>query len=81
MAISTGSSAATHGELAMLADEMPNKEATGLAQTPAHAPALQHERRTGAVEVKPPVTVVHIDFLMIFSLLKLAMLQWPTMLQ
>lgn len=61
-AISKGSNALTKGELAMVADDTPNKEAMGLAQTPTHAPLLQHDNKIGAIEVKPPVIVVQIDF-------------------
>lgn len=60
-AINMGSSAETIGELANVADEIPNKEATGLAHTPMHAPLLQHDNRIGAAEVNPPVSVVQID--------------------
>jgi hypothetical protein len=61
-AIKMGSSAETIGELAKVADEIPNKEATGLAQTPMQAPLLQHDNKIGAAEVNPPVRVVQIDF-------------------
>jgi hypothetical protein len=47
----------------MVADETPNKEATGLAHTPTHAPLLQHDNKIGAADVKPPVIVVQIVFL------------------
>ncbi len=60
-AINIGSSAETIGELAKVADEMPNNEATGLAQTPIQAPLLQQDNKMGAAEVKPPVSVVQID--------------------
>ncbi len=60
-AINIGSSAETIGELANVAEEIPNKEATGLAQTPIQAPLLQQDNKIGAAEVKPPVSVVQID--------------------
>jgi hypothetical protein len=60
-AISTGSITLIHGELAIVAYEIPNKEAMGLAQTPTQAPLLQHDNRIGAAEVKPPVMLVQSD--------------------
>lgn len=62
MAIKMGSIALTIGEAAKLADEMPNKDAIGLAQTPTQAPLLQHDNKIGAADVKPPVSVVKNDF-------------------
>ena len=61
-AINSGSNAPTNGELAMVADETPNKEAMGLAQTPTQAPLLQQDNKIGAADVIPPVMVVQIDF-------------------
>jgi hypothetical protein len=56
----------------MVADETPNKEATGLAHTPTHAPLLQHDNKIGAADVKPSVIVVQIVFLVfIFRYLEL----------
>ena len=63
IAISKGSKALTRGELAIVADETPNKEAIGLAQTPTHAPLLQQDKRIGAADVNPPVILVQIVFL------------------
>ena len=62
MAISKGSIALTIGEAAMVADEIPNKDATGLTQTPTQAPLLQTENKTGITEVTPPVILVQNDF-------------------
>ena len=69
-AINTGSKALTIGELARADEEMPNKEAKGLAQTPMQAPLLQQESRIGAVEVRPPVMLVQIVFFC-FTLIRL----------
>ena len=63
MAINSGSKALTKGELAIVADETPNKEAMGLAHTPTQAPLLQQDNKIGAAEVNPPVMLVQIDFL------------------
>lgn len=63
MAINKGSKALTNGELAIVADETPNREAIGLAHTPTQAPLLQQDNNIGAAEVKPPVMLVQIDFL------------------
>ena len=54
--------ALTIGDAAMVADEIPNNEATGLTHTPTQAPPLQTENRTGATEASPPVNVVQIVF-------------------
>lgn len=62
IAINSGSNALINGELAMLAELIPNSDATGLAQTPTQAPLLQHDNKTGAAEVNPPVKVLQIDF-------------------
>ena len=62
MAINNGSKALTSGELAMVADDTPNREAIGLAHTPTQAPLLQHDNKIGAAEVKPPVMLVQIVF-------------------
>lgn len=51
------------GELAMVADEIPKIEATGLTQTPTHAPLLQAENRIGAIELRLPVIDDKIGFL------------------
>ena len=64
IAINKGSSAFTNGELAIVAEDTPNSDAIGLAQTPTHAPLLQHDNKIGAAEVSPPVSVVQIDFLL-----------------
>ncbi len=58
IAISNGSIALIIGELAIVAEETPNNDATGLAQTPTQAPLLQHANKIGADEVNPPVMVV-----------------------
>jgi hypothetical protein len=50
------------GDAAIVAEDIPNKDATGLRQTPAQAPPLQHERRIGAADESPPVIVVHNEF-------------------
>lgn len=63
IAINIGSRADTIGELANVADEIPNSEATGLAQTPIQAPLLQHDNKIGAADVIPPVSVVKMDLL------------------
>ncbi len=60
IAINKGSSAFIMGELAIAEEETPNNDATGLAQTPTHAPLLQHANKIGADEVNPPVIVVQI---------------------
>ena len=62
IAISMGSSKLTKGELAMVAEDTPNKEATGLAQTPTQAPLLQQDNKIGAVDVSQPVILVQNDF-------------------
>lgn len=62
IAISNGSRALTKGELAIVAEETPNNDAIGLAQTPTQAPLLQQDNNIGKAEVTPPVMVVHIDF-------------------
>ena len=62
MAISKGSKAFTIGEAATVAEEIPNKEATGLTHTPTQAPLLQTENKTGMNEVIPPVMLVQNDF-------------------
>lgn len=54
--------ALTIGEAAMVADDMPNNEATGLTHTPTQAPPLQTENKMGATEASPPVMVVQIVF-------------------
>lgn len=54
--------ALTIGEAAIVADEIPKIEATGLTHTPTQAPPLQAENKTGAAEDNPPVIVVHIVF-------------------
>ncbi len=60
IAINKGSIAPNTGELAIVAEETPNNDATGLAQTPTQAPLLQQASKIGAVEVNPPVMVVQI---------------------
>lgn len=62
-AIKTGSIAAVIGEAAIVAEEIPNKEAMGLTQTPTQAPPLQAEKRIGRIELRLPVIVVQIVFL------------------
>ena len=62
-AIKTGSTILIQGELAMAAEETPNSEAMGLAQTPTHAPLLQQANKMGAADVKLPVIEVQIVFL------------------
>ena len=62
IAINKGSIALTIGEAAIVADEIPNSDATGLTQTPTHAPPLHTENRIGAIEASPPVIVVQIVF-------------------
>lgn len=62
IAINSGSNAQMNGELAMLAELIPKSDATGLAQTPTQAPLLQHDNKTGAADVNPPVNVLQIDF-------------------
>lgn len=62
-AIKIGSATPIHGELANVADEIPNKDAIGLAHTPTHAPLLQQANKIGAADVSPPVILVQIDFL------------------
>ncbi len=62
MAINMGSSKLTTGELAMVAEDTPNKDATGLAQTPTHAPLLQQDNKIGAADVIPPVMLAQNDF-------------------
>jgi len=57
-----GSRALTNGELAIVAEDTPNNDAIGLAQTPTHAPLLQQDSSTGAADDSPPVIVVQIDF-------------------
>lgn len=59
IAINNGSSAFITGELAIVAEETPNSDATGLAQTPTQAPLL-HANKMGADEVNPPVIVAQI---------------------
>lgn len=61
--MSIGSNTPTQGEPAIAAEETPNKEATGLAQTPTQAPLLQQANNMGAAEVRPPVILAKIDFL------------------
>ncbi len=58
IAINSGSNTFMTGELAIVAEETPNSDATGLAQTPTQAPLLQQANKTGAEEVNPPVIVV-----------------------
>jgi hypothetical protein len=62
MAMSNGSRALINGELAILAVEIPNREATGLAQTPTQAPLLQQANNTGTTELTLPVMVNQRDF-------------------
>lgn len=62
IAINKGSKALISGELASVAEDTPNNEAIGLAQTPIQAPLLQHDNNTGAAEVMPPVIVAQNDF-------------------
>ena len=54
-AIRMGSITDIIGELAIVADEMPKIDATGLTQTPTQAPLLQAENRIGAIDVRLPV--------------------------
>ena len=61
-AINNGTIAFTRGELAILALEIPNNEATGLAQTPIQAPLLQQAKNNGMTELILPVMVIHIVF-------------------
>jgi hypothetical protein len=63
IAINKGSSAFTNGELAIVAEDTPNNDAIGLAQTPTHAPLLQQDNKIGTADVNPPVSVAQIDFL------------------
>ena len=62
MAISIGSIALITGEFASVADDTPNSEAIGLAQTPTQAPLLQQDNNIGAADVRPPVIDVQNDF-------------------
>lgn len=62
MAINNGSIALTIGEAAIVADETPNKEATGLTHTPTQAPPLHTENKIGTMDANPPVIVVQIVF-------------------
>lgn len=64
-AIKRGSRMAVTGEAAMVAAEMPNKDATGVTQTPTQAPPLQHANKMGTAAVTPPVIEVQIDFIFI----------------
>lgn len=61
-AIKMGSNVDTIGELAIVADETPKSEATGLTHTPTQAPLLQAEKRIGTTEVILPVIEDAIDF-------------------
>lgn len=61
-AMSMGSIAFSIGELAILAVEIPNNDAIGLAQTPTQAPLLQHAKNNGIIELKLPVIEVQTDF-------------------
>ena len=74
IAINNGSKALTNGELAIVADDTPNKDAIGLAHTPTQAPLLQHDNKIGAAEVNPPVMLVQIDFL--FSMINFLVLRY-----
>jgi hypothetical protein len=67
-AINTGSKMLMMGELASVAEETPNKDAIGLAQTPTQAPLLQHDNKTGVADVKPPVMLVQNDFFAFITL-------------
>lgn len=71
MAINTGSSVLMSGELASVAEDTPNSEATGLAQTPTHAPLLQQDSKIGAADVNPPVMDAQNDFLAFIMLLQI----------
>lgn len=46
----------------MVAEDTPNIEAMGLAQTPIQAPLLQQDNKMGAADVRPPVMLVQKDF-------------------
>ena len=49
-------------ELAVVAVEIPKREATGLAQTPTQAPLLQQAKNKGNRELTLPMSDVQIDF-------------------
>ena len=50
------------------ADDIPNNELIGLAQTPIQAPLLQHDNKIDVADVSPPVKVVNIDFLFFINI-------------
>lgn len=60
--MSKGTNAVNKGEAVKLALEIPKRDATGLAQTPTHAPLLQQAKNKGTIELKLPEIVVHNDF-------------------
>jgi hypothetical protein len=49
------------GELAIVAAEMPKREATGLTQTPMQAPLLQQAKNKGMMALTLPVIDAQID--------------------
>ena len=55
-------------ELTNAADEIPNKEAIGLAHALTQAPLLQQASKIGAAEVNPPVIDVQIDLFAFISI-------------
>jgi hypothetical protein len=62
MAISSGNRDCISGDAIMLALDMPNSEATGLAQATVQAPDLHTAKNNGIIELILPVMVVQIDF-------------------
>lgn len=61
-ASSNGTIALKSGDAVKLALDIPNNDATGLAQTPTQAPVLQHAKNRGMIELILPLKVVQIDF-------------------
>ena len=51
-----------YGNAAIEADDMPNKDATGLTHTPKQSPPLQTGKNIGATEVSAPIIIVKIVF-------------------
>ncbi len=60
-AIKIGSMTLISGDVANPAVEIPNNEATGLAQTPTQAPLLQQANSKGMMELTLPVIDNQID--------------------
>jgi len=49
--------------------EIPNSDATGLAQTPMQAPLLQKAKKRGIIELMLPVMDVQMDFILFIVML------------